>query len=517
MMIMKTLYLELNMGASGDMLMAALLDLIDDKDAFISQMNHLGLEGVQVSLKKSVKCGLTGLKVDVSIHGAYEASLDIDPESKHSGETDHDQDQDDHAHGHSHSAGHEHPHGEPHDHAHGHSHSAGHEHPHGETHDHGHGHSHSAGHEHPRGETHDHAHGHNHNHSHEHGGGMEKVREQVDKLPLSDKVKQDVLSVYRLIAEAEAKAHDKPVEEVHFHEVGALDAIADITGVCLLMEKLAPDRVTASPVHVGSGQVRCAHGILPVPAPATATILKGIPTYGGQIRGELCTPTGAALLRHFVGGFTGMPVMTVSRIGYGMGTKDFAVANCVRAFMGTSQANKKTAPERTAFSDQQQEQEQNQPQKKYQDKQDANLTDLAELSCNLDDMSGEAIAFAQEKLWENGALDVYTTPIQMKKNRPAVMLSCLCRPDQADKLAVQILQHTSTLGVRKIFWQRYEMRSTFRTRQTPYGPIRIKHSEGYGSHKSKPEYTDLAQAASRHQVSLETVLKAFNNMSDIEQ
>ena len=346
---------------------------------------------------------------------------------------------------------------------------------------------------------------------------MEKVREQVDKLPLSDKVKQDVLSVYRLIAEAEAKAHDKPVEEVHFHEVGALDAIADITGVCLLMEKLAPDRVTASPVHVGSGQVRCAHGILPVPAPATATILKGIPTYGGQIRGELCTPTGAALLRHFVGGFTGMPVMTVSRIGYGMGTKDFAVANCVRAFMGTSQANKKTAPERTAFSDQQQEQEQNQPQKKYQDKQDANLTDLAELSCNLDDMSGEAIAFAQEKLWENGALDVYTTSIQMKKNRPAVMLSCLCRPDQADKLAVQILQHTSTLGVRKIFWQRYEMRSTFRTRQTPYGPIRIKHSEGYGSHKSKPEYTDLAQAASRHQVSLETVLKAFNNMSDIEQ
>ena len=490
--IMKILYLELNMGASGDMLMAALLDLIDDKSAFISQMNHLDLEGVVVSQKQAIKCGIAGLKVDVSIHGTYEESLDIDSEHSHSGGHDHD-----HAHPHPHKD--ESPAGSQ-----GHSHSGGHDHDH--AHPHLHKNDGSAG-----------SQGQSSGHHHDHDGGMIMIRRQVKKLPVSDKVKQDVLAVYQLIAEAEAKAHDRPVEEVHFHEVGALDAIADITGVCLLMEKIAPDLVTASPVHVGSGQVRCAHGILPVPAPATATILKGIPTYGGQIKGELCTPTGAALLRHFTDSFTGMPVMTVSRIGYGMGTKDFPAANCVRAFLGTSETNKKTATVKAALLDQQQVHDGDPQQNQRQAQPVDLLTDLAELSCNLDDMSGEAIAFAQDKLWENGALDVFTTPIQMKKNRPGVLLSCLCRPQLADTLAAQMLQHTSTLGVRKLFWQRYEMQSSFASRQTPYGAIRIKHSEGYGICKSKPEYADLAQAASLHQVSLADVIKSLDDASDIKQ
>ena len=156
----------------------------------------------------------------------------------------------------------------------------------------------------------------------------------ISRLKVSEKVRQNALAVYQIIAEAESHAHGKPVQEIHFHEVGTMDAIADVTAVCMLMEKLNPDRIAASPVHVGSGHVHCAHGIMPVPAPATAYILRGIPTYGGGIRGELCTPTGAALLKYFADEFGDQPLMRVQTIGYGMGQKDFRAANCVRAMLG---------------------------------------------------------------------------------------------------------------------------------------------------------------------------------------
>ena len=163
---------------------------------------------------------------------------------------------------------------------------------------------------------------------------MHEIGHIVQDLPLSEKVKADILAVFSLIAEAESHVHGVPVKEIHFHEVGTMDAIADITAVCLLMDKLAPEKVIVSPVHVGSGHVRCAHGILPVPAPATAYILRNVPIYGGSIRGELCTPTGAALLKHFATGFGEMPVMKTAAIGYGMGKKDFDTVNCVRALLG---------------------------------------------------------------------------------------------------------------------------------------------------------------------------------------
>ena len=202
-------------------------------------------------------------------------------------------------------------------------------------------------------------------HHHHHHGGMADIRGIVSGLPLPTMVKLDILSVYEEIAQAESQVHGVPMEHIHFHEVGTMDAIADITAVCLLLHRLAPDKVVASPVHVGSGQVRCAHGILPVPAPATAYLLRGIPIYGGEITGELCTPTGAALLKYFATEFGPMPVMRVQAMGYGMGKKDFPRANCVRAMLGETE----DAGDR-----------------------------IVELQCNVDDMTGEAIGFALEQL-----------------------------------------------------------------------------------------------------------------------
>jgi uncharacterized protein (TIGR00299 family) protein len=248
------------------------------------------------------------------------------------------------------------------------------------------------------------------------------------------------------------------------------------------MDELAPDRVAASPVHVGSGQVRCAHGILPVPAPATAYILRGIPIYGGEVRGELCTPTGAALLKHFVSSFGPMPVMSVSKTGYGMGRKDFERANCVRAFMGT------------AFDQSPQE--------------DGEVT---ELSCNLDDMTPESIAFAQQLLLEEGALDVYTVPIGMKKGRPGIMLVCMCGAELKDKMVRLIFKHTTTLGMRQTVSRRHTLTRTPGQAATAFGPVAAKTASGYGTERFKPEYEDVARIARENKVSIEEVLRTVKN------
>ena len=288
-------------------------------------------------------------------------------------------------------------------------------------------------------------------------------------------MKADARAVYRRIADAEAAVHGEPVDQVHFHEVGALDAVADVVGVCLLMHEIAPERVVVSPIHVGSGQVRCAHGILPVPAPATARILEGAPIYGGAVRGELCTPTGAALLRHFATGFGDMPAMTLSKVGYGMGTKDFERANCVRMLLGEASG--------------------------------AAGGEVSELRCNLDDMTGEQIAFAVEALLAAGALDAWTEPIQMKKGRPGALLACLCPPEREGEFAALMLRHTTTLGVRCQALRRYVLEREPVALDTPWGPVRGKRSRGYGVDRVKPEYDDLAALARREGVPLLEILK----------
>ena len=415
------------MGAAGDMLTAALLEIVPDKDKCVRELNAIGIPGVMFEAVPAVKCGITGTHVSVKIDGVEEADLHSDAEHDHDHYHDHD-----------------------HDHHHGHDHDHGHHHYHGHDHDHHHGHDH------------DHAHGHHHS-------SVTDIEAVVNGLNIEDVVKEDVLAVYRLIAEAESHAHGMPVTEIHFHEVGTMDAIADITAVCYLLREIAPDRIAVSPIHVGSGHVHCAHGILPVPAPATAYILRGVPIYGGRIRGELCTPTGAALLRHFANEFGDMPVMTVSAIGYGMGSKDFEEANCVRAMLGETGRG---------------------------------TDEIVELDCNIDDMTGEELGYAFEKLFAAGARDVFSTPITMKKNRPGILLSVLSEPSQKDSIIRVIFKYTTTIGIREKLLRRYVLDRSEDIVSAEGIYVRRKEVSGYGVSRSKYEFDDLRKIADAQGISL---------------
>ena len=387
---MRTIYLDCGMGAAGDMLTAALLELMPNQDAFVEELNGLGIPGIRFTAEKCEKCGIFGTHMKVTIHGEEEDS------------------------------------------------------------------------------------------HHHHHGCLADIRGIVSGLPLPTTVKLDILAVYEEIAQAESHVHGVPVEHIHFHEVGTMDAIADVTAVCLLLHRLAPDKIIVSPVHVGSGQVRCAHGILPVPAPATAYLLRGIPIYGGSIDGELCTPTGAALLKHFATEFGQMPVMKVQAIGYGMGRKDFPRANCVRALLGETEAP---------------------------------IDAIVELRCNVDDMTGEAIGFALEQLLGSGALDAFTVPVGMKKSRPGVLITVLCREEKKEAMVHLLLKHTTTLGVREFPCRRYALSRTMEVVNTPFGPVRKKVSSGYGVRREKLEYDDLAKIAKEQNISLAEALDQTSAVS----
>ena len=378
---MKTLYIECNMGAAGDMLMSALLELHPNAEEFLNRLNKLGIPNVTVSKTASVKCGITGTHIDVNVNGEHE---------------------DEHMHDH-----------------------------------------------------HDHHHDHHHHHHHT---GMHEIEHIIEHFDIPEKVRTDILAVYHLIAEAESHAHGCEIEQIHFHEVGQMDAVADITGVCMLINELGVDKIIASPIHVGCGQVQCAHGILPVPAPATAYILKDIPIYGGNVQGELCTPTGAALLAHFADEFGNMPVMRVSKIGYGMGAKDFETANCVRVMLGETESEAQQVL--------------------------------------------EEIGYATEQLLKLGAVDVFTVPIGMKKNRPGTLLSCICKTSDKETMVNAIFRYTSTIGIRQNICERYILDRTENTVKTKYGDVRVKQSEGYGVKRVKAEYDNVARIADELGISI---------------
>ena len=404
---MKILYLDCGMGAAGDMLSAALLELIPDQDRFIEDVNKIGIPGVCIETEKTEKCGIKGTHVHVKVNGCEEISKDSDDEE-------HDitlnADSNDERHGED---------------------------------DHNHEHSDD-----------------DHHHSHRH---MHDIEETVKHLDISDKVKADVINVYKIIAAAESSVHGVPVSEIHFHEVGAKDAIADITMVCMLMDMISPEKVISSPIHVGSGHVHCAHGVLPVPAPATALILKDVPIYGGEIKGELCTPTGAALLKYFADEFGDMPVMRSSAIGYGLGQKDFERANLVRSILGEADAHSENT--------------------------------IVELSCNVDDMTAEKIGFAMERFYEAGAVEVYTIPVGMKKSRPGQLITVMCHEADREKMIRAVFKYTSTIGIRENISKRYTLDRQMTDEDTPVGKIRKKISTGYGITREKYEYEDIAKAA----------------------
>ena len=351
-------------------------------------------------------------------------------------------------------------------------------HVHGREEGHEHYHDHSHDHHHGGEQEHDHGHVHHH-YQHEHRT-LADIDRMVDGFGLPAAVREKAKEVYRLLAAAESRAHGVSVEQVHFHEVGALDAVADITGVCWLMELLGPDRVIASPVNLGGGTVKTAHGLLPVPAPATAALLEGVPAYGGDIPAELCTPTGAALLKTFASSFGPLPMGTIRGVGSGCGTKDFPRANCLRAFL-IEEAGSAEGPN----------------------------DHVTELKANIDDMTGEDLGFAVEHLLAAGALYVSYTPVQMKKNRPGVLLTCLCRPEEADAMAAEILRHTSTFGVRRTDCTRYALAVEREAVETPLGTITKKTGSGWGIAKHKAEFEDLAAAARDRKVPLGEVRWAF--------
>ena len=457
------------MGAAGDMLTAALLEIVPDKDKCVRELNAIGIPGVRFEAAPSVKCGITGTHVSVKIDGVLEADLLSDAEHHY----EHDQS---HEHGHHHGHAHGHDHG--YDHEHGHHHGHGYDHDHEHEHDHHHGHDHDHDHEH----EHDHGHDHDHHHAHgHHHASMADIEAIVNGLNIENAVKDDVLAVYRLIADAESRAHGMPVTEIHFHEVGTMDAIADITAVCYLVRAIAPDRIVVSPIHVGSGHVHCAHGILPVPAPATAYILRGVPIFGGRIRGELCTPTGAALLKHFANEFGDMPVMTISAIGYGMGSKDFEEANCVRVMLGETGRG---------------------------------TDEIVELNCNIDDMTGEELGYAFEKLLTAGARDVFSTPITMKKNRPGILLSVLCSPSDKDSLIRAIFKYTTTIGIREKLLRRYVLDRSEDIELAEGVYVRRKEVSGYGVSRSKYEFDDLRKIADAKGISLREALMLVEDKHD---
>ena len=322
-------------------------------------------------------------------------------------------------------------------------------------------------------EHHDHGH-------HHHGRGFTKIKQMIESSELSDRIKSRAVAVFRRLGEAEAKIHGKTIDEIHFHEVGAIDAIVDIVGACICLELLAIDKVYASPVPTFHGTVDIAHGTFPLPAPATAELLKDVPWRELGIEGEIVTPTGAAILAELAEGFGPMPAMTIQAIGYGAGKKDFGLPNVLRVVIG-EQTNHGGGEHKS----------------------------VQVIETNIDDISPQVFEVVMERLFAAGALDVFMTPIQMKKNRPAILLSVICAPSDTEKMTDVIFEETSSIGVRISTQQRICLPREIVVVETVYGPIRLKVALKDGKPINvQPEYEDCKAAAAKHSVPLKMVRDA---------
>ncbi|HET9212646.1 MAG TPA: nickel pincer cofactor biosynthesis protein LarC [Thermoanaerobaculia bacterium] len=319
-----------------------------------------------------------------------------------------------------------------------------------EEHQHGHHHHH-------------HEHGHQHGHSHGHTRGLVEIREMILRSALSESVKERALRLFQRLGEAEAKAHGMPVERVHFHEVGAIDSIVDLVGAAAAVEFLAPERLTCSPVNLGSGRVRMAHGEVPIPAPATAELLRGVPVFGGP-GGELTTPTGAVILAELVDEYVELPAMTLEGVGYGLGKKDLPThPNALRLLRGRSAAAR---------------------------------AEVMVVEAEIDDLPGEGFGFLMERLLEAGALDVYFTPVQMKKSRPGTLVTLLCRRPKLEELAGILLTESGSLGCRYHAASRFEAEREILEVPTAFGTVRIKRARLDGRPLAiAPEFEDCRRLA----------------------
>ena len=451
---MKTLYLDIFSGISGDMFIGALIDLGVDAHRLEHELEKLGLEGYHLHAARGQKANIDGVKFNVHLN---------------------------HSHGH----GHEHGHDDSHEHEHEHTHAGGVTHTHGHSHEHGHehGHSHDDKHEHE-----DHGHEHEHGeHEHEHSRNFAQIKELIRASALSDWVKQKSVAVFHRIAVAEGKIHGLPPEQVHFHEVGAVDSIVDIVGGCIALEMLGKPRVLAGPVVEGVGWIDCAHGRFPIPAPATLQILgaRGVGVTQCEEPQELVTPTGAAMLAEFAESFAPMQGLVAEKVGFGLGTRDNKTRpNVLRAILGESSAEAKGT-------------------------NDWETDTIAVLETNLDDINAEILGHFVEQALAAGALDVFHTPIQMKKNRPGVLLTILCATAEADKFTEMMLRETSAFGVRRSTAERRKLQREFATVQTPHGAVTVKLGKLNGKVvQATPEFESCRKLAEQTGVPIKQIYEA---------
>jgi uncharacterized protein (TIGR00299 family) protein len=408
----RTLYLDCFAGASGDMLVGAMLDSGLDFELLRSALLKLGVEGYELSLGRVDRSGISAAKFDVHLTG------------------------------------------EPHSHEHHHN--------------------------------HEHSHGHRRQSHHR---SLSEIKGIISSSNLSELVKQRAQAIFQRIGEAEAKIHNVPIETVHFHEVGAIDSIVDIVGACVAFDALKIERIISSPLHVGSGTFQCAHGTYPVPGPATAELLKGVPIYSKDVEGELVTPTGAAIISTLAEGYGPMPMMKIENIGYGAGTRDYPkFPNALRAIIGELEED----ADRTSGA-------------------------VTVIEANIDDLNAQVFGYLMEKALSAGALDIFYTPVQMKKNRPGVLLTLLCNPPDRERMCDLIFRETTTLGVRYRNEQREILTREFVTVETEYGPIRVKVSRARDGRvmNASPEFEDCRVAAEKSGVGLRdaqtAALKAYVN------
>jgi uncharacterized protein (TIGR00299 family) protein len=444
---MKTLHVDGAAGLAGDMALGALVDLGVPVEVLREGLSRLGIEGWTLEAEKTLARGLAATRAHVLVDGREELPPELDEEA--------------HVHGHSHA--HEHGHAHPHDHDHDHSHDP----------EHGHAHSHD----------HDHAHAHGHAHSHEHGDDHGRTWPQLKALieaaGFAPRVTERALAVFRALCEAEAAVHGSSLEEVHLHEAGARDALVDVVGTCLGLEHLGVERLTCSPPVLGSGTIRCAHGVLPVPPPAVARLLEGKPVAGGGPECELTTPTGAALLVALSSEWGGLPSQSVEATGYGAGARELADrANVVRFTLGETGAG---------------------------------MARACVIEADLDDAVPEVLAEAVERLRDAGALDVTQSPVQMKKGRAGTRLTATCRRDRLDELIDLLFEATPTIGCRWHEVNRAECESEMREFETPFGSIPVKLARWKGRIvNAKPEHEACARAARTHGVTLAKVRDAVS-------
>ena len=416
---MRIAYLDCFSGISGDMFLGALIDAGVAPEIFEHAVESLNI-GAKLEISHVNRSGITATKVDVVVNGKKDAPRSSGPPSTH-------------------------------------------------EHSHTHGHAHHHEHHHPEA------------HEHQHGRGLVQIREIIRKAALSESAKTTAISIFEKLGAAEAKIHNIPLEKIHFHEVGAVDAIVDIICAAVGAESLGIDELVCSPLNVGGGTVNCAHGTFPVPAPVTVELLSGVPVYSSGLQAELVTPTGAAIVRTLTTRFAAFPEMKIEKAGYGAGTREFpAHANVLRITIG--EATKLTA--------------------------NTSQETVSVLEANLDDLNPQVFGYVMDRLLEAGALDVFGTPVQMKKNRPGTLLTVLSKPSDGDKLAQIIFSETTTLGVRRREENRQALARKWQTVPTRFGDVRIKIASLNGTVTSyAPEYEDCRRIAAEHRVPLKLVMQ----------